>query len=272
MRAGSPNACAGGEPALLRRGRGEAREADHVADRVDVRRRRCGSRSSTAIRPRSSASRPAFVELELVGRALAARRVEDGVGRRSACRSRASSACRPSCSLDRASRARRSGRRRPGRAGGSCSASTISASQKSSMLAPAVDHRHLACRARRTSTRTRCRSRRRRRRRARSGSSVEPQDDVVGVEDRSRRRSRRPARSGRLGADRDHDLLGGHAAARRRRRRRPRACAGRRTAPRPRAARRGCAASWSRITSRSRSITCRVRARRSSIVISSLTR
>ena len=36
-RAGSPNAYDGGQPALVHRGRGQRREADHVADRVDVR-------------------------------------------------------------------------------------------------------------------------------------------------------------------------------------------------------------------------------------------
>ena len=53
---------------------------------------------------------------------------------------------------------------------------------------------------------------------------------------------------------------------------RPRPCAGRRTAPSPRPARRGCGSSCARTTSISRPITCWVRASRSCTVMSCLTR
>ena len=203
-----PNASQDGEPALLGRGRGEAREADHVAGGPDVVDRGAVA-SSTVIRPRR---RPRDRPLERKRRRSrpGGRRSRRRPRRGSACRSRAWSTCRAVVLVDRdhqlaeaeddiqvaqvvagaprRSRGRRSraarGRRRP---------------------------RSPSRRAPRTSTRTRSRSRPRRRR-ERVRDRVEPQDDVVGVEDRrpSKSTSRRDAR---LGPDRDHNPLGRHALA-----------------------------------------------------------
>ena len=78
--AGDAERVAGRQPALLHRGRGQAGEADHVADRVDVRHARSGSASLT-VQPAAIVDRQAGRrQIERRGRAGPADAVQRRVG------------------------------------------------------------------------------------------------------------------------------------------------------------------------------------------------
>ena len=150
------------EAPLVHARRGERREADDVADGEDVRHsvRYC---SSTAIRPRGSAVKPAAVRSSSSVCPCRPGGVHDGVGRdplagRQPCDGPVPCRCRPpptsSPNRNVTDRSRR----------WNFSDSTTSGSQNSSIAVALLDDGDACARARRTSTRTRCRSSRRRRR------------------------------------------------------------------------------------------------------------
>ena len=225
--------------------------------------------SSTSIRPRSSASSPAAVEVELVGGALAAGGVQHRVGGDLLAATRACVSVPPSCRSTAATVSPKpEGHARSRR--WYCSASTISSSQKSSIAGALLDHGDLG---------------------AERGEHRGVLDaDHAGADDDHRRRdaARRsrissestivlPSKStlaGRAGvrAGGDDDLLGGRRCAVVAGVVDARACAGRRTRPSPASSATWLRDSWLRMTSISRPTTCWVRADRSATVMSSLTR
>ena len=127
----------GGEPALLHRGRGEAREADDVADSEDVVTavRKCWS---TLMRPRASASRP---ELSSPSLAHSPRRPAEYMTASAAIRLPLASAggVAPSCFSTNAERVSPSRNTRPS-AGSNCRASITWLSQNSEQPLVALDH------------------------------------------------------------------------------------------------------------------------------------
>ena len=165
-----PEGVGGREPALLHRRRREAREADHVADRVDVLDRRAvvlvDARCGRASRPRC----PAALEAELGGRALPPGRVEDRVGGDPLAALRACVSVAAVVLVDADVTFS------PSRNDDAQVAQVVlqrlddlGRRRSSSSRVALLDDGHPRCRARRTSRRTRCRSRRRRRRRAARG-------------------------------------------------------------------------------------------------------